>query len=101
MVKPDGVQRRLVGELIRRFDETATKLVALKLLLASERLLRDHYAEHEGKPFPKTLGLYRLRTCCGHGLGGANVIDVSRKLLGQLDPLKAYLEPLEEISLLK
>ncbi|XP_011375167.1 nucleoside diphosphate kinase 3 isoform X2 [Pteropus vampyrus] len=50
-VKPDGVQRRLVGEIVRRFERKGFKLVALKLLQASEELLREHYAELRERPF--------------------------------------------------
>ncbi|XP_069859920.1 nucleoside diphosphate kinase A-like isoform X1 [Dipodomys merriami] len=50
-VKPDGVQRRLVGEVVRRFERKGFKLVALKLVQASEELLREHYAELRGRPF--------------------------------------------------
>nr|XP_040132806.1 nucleoside diphosphate kinase 3 isoform X2 [Ictidomys tridecemlineatus] len=50
-VKPDGVQRRLVGEIVRRFERKGFKLVALKLVQASEELLCEHYAELRGRPF--------------------------------------------------
>ncbi|XP_010337336.1 nucleoside diphosphate kinase 3 isoform X1 [Saimiri boliviensis] len=50
-VKPDGVQRRLVGEIVRRFERKGFKLVALKLVQASEELLREHYAELRERPF--------------------------------------------------
>ncbi|XP_064448402.1 nucleoside diphosphate kinase 3 isoform X2 [Mirounga angustirostris] len=50
-VKPDGVQRRLVGEIVRRFERKGFKLVALKLVQASDELLREHYAELREGPF--------------------------------------------------
>ncbi|XP_022372295.1 nucleoside diphosphate kinase 3 isoform X1 [Enhydra lutris kenyoni] len=50
-VKPDGVQRRLVGEIVRRFERKGFKLVALKLVQASDELLREHYAELRERPF--------------------------------------------------
>ena len=87
MVKPDGVQRRLVGEIIRRFEVKGFKLVALKQLHASENLLRNHYAEHDGRPF-----FAKLVDYVGSGpvvamvWEGANVIDVSRKLIGATRP---------------
>lgn len=51
LVKPDGVQRRLVGEVITRFERRGLHLVALKLLHIDRALAERHYAEHAGKPF--------------------------------------------------
>jgi nucleoside-diphosphate kinase len=51
LVKPDGVQRRLVAEVIGRFERRGLHLVALKLLLIDRALAQRHYAEHTGKPF--------------------------------------------------
>ncbi|MGK7891021.1 MAG: nucleoside-diphosphate kinase [Leptolyngbyaceae cyanobacterium] len=50
-IKPDGVQRGLVGEIIRRFEAKGFTLVGLKLMKADENLAKKHYAEHEGKSF--------------------------------------------------
>jgi nucleoside-diphosphate kinase len=87
MVKPDGVQRRLVGEVIKRFETKGFKLVALKQLHASEQLLRNHYAEHDGKPFfPKLLSYIGSGPVVAMVWEGANVVDVSRKLVGATRP---------------
>jgi nucleoside-diphosphate kinase len=51
LVKPDGVQRRLVGEVITRFERRGLHLVALKLVIIDRDLAERHYAEHRGKPF--------------------------------------------------
>ena len=51
LVKPDGVQRRLIGEVIGRFERRGLHLVALKLLRMDRDLAERHYAEHQGKPF--------------------------------------------------
>ena len=51
LVKPDGVQRRLIGEVIGRFERRGLHLVALKLLRIDRDLAERHYAEHQGKPF--------------------------------------------------
>jgi nucleoside-diphosphate kinase len=51
LVKPDGVQRRLVGEVITRFERRGLHLVALRLLRIERDLAERHYAEHRGKPF--------------------------------------------------
>ncbi|TQQ81507.1 nucleoside-diphosphate kinase [Halonotius roseus] len=51
MVKPDGVQRSLIGEIISRFEHRGLKLVGAKALQLDEELAKTHYSEHEGKPF--------------------------------------------------
>lgn len=87
MVKPDGVQRRLVGEIIRRFEVRGFKLVALKQLLASDQLLRNHYAEHDGRPFfPKLLTYVGSGPVVAMVWEGANVVEVARKMIGATKP---------------
>jgi nucleoside-diphosphate kinase len=51
MIKPDGVQRALVGEIISRIEKKGFKLKAMKLMRITPELARKHYAEHEGKAF--------------------------------------------------
>ncbi|MEA5077307.1 MAG: nucleoside-diphosphate kinase [Anaerolineaceae bacterium] len=51
LIKPDGVQRGLTGEVIKRLENRGLKLVAAKFLLVSDELAKKHYAVHEGKPF--------------------------------------------------
>uniref|UniRef100_A0A7M4E1T8 nucleoside-diphosphate kinase n=1 Tax=Crocodylus porosus TaxID=8502 RepID=A0A7M4E1T8_CROPO len=57
-IKPDGVQRGLVGEIIKRFEQKGFKLVALKLLHASEDLLKEHYIDLKDRPFYAGLVAY-------------------------------------------
>ena len=58
LVKPDGVQRGLVGEIIARFERRGLQIVGLKFLRVSKTLAREHYQEHVGKPFFKGLVEY-------------------------------------------
>ena len=51
LVKPDGVQRGLIGKIITRFEDRGLRLVACKFLQVSPELAKKHYAVHEGKPF--------------------------------------------------
>merc|ERR1719278_2401463 len=51
MIKPDGVQRGLVGDIIKRFEQKGFKLVAMKFMQASEEHLRNHYADLSSKAF--------------------------------------------------
>ncbi|MFF2482162.1 nucleoside-diphosphate kinase [Paenibacillus sp. NPDC058071] len=55
MIKPDGVQRGLIGEIVGRFEKKGLKLVAGKFLQVSREQAARHYAEHEGKPFYEPL----------------------------------------------
>ncbi|KAM8779598.1 nucleoside diphosphate kinase 3 isoform 1-T1 [Rhynchonycteris naso] len=86
-VKPDGVQRRLVGEIVRRFERKGFKLVALKLVQASEELLREHYAELRERPFygrlVKYMGSGPVVAMVWQGL---DVVRASRALIGATDP---------------
>ncbi len=51
MVKPDGVRRGLVGEIITRLEKKGFKIIDMKLMTASQALVEEHYGEHKGKPF--------------------------------------------------
>lgn len=55
LIKPDGVRRRLVGEILSRIERKGLTIAALQLTQVSEELARKHYAEHEGKPFFNSL----------------------------------------------
>ncbi|KAM3864239.1 nucleoside diphosphate kinase 3 [Diretmus argenteus] len=87
-VKPDGVQRRLVGEIMRRFEKRGFKLVGLKLVQASEDLLREHYWELRGKPFFSGLVQYMSSgPIVAMVWQGLNVVQISRKMLGETNPV--------------
>jgi len=83
IVKPDGVQRHLTGEIITRFEKKGLKLVAAKFMTISEDLARQHYAVHKGKPFfegvVKYLSSAPVLVMVWEAQG---VIDISRKLMG-------------------
>merc|ERR1712111_312079 len=70
MLKPDAVQRGLVGEIIKRFEQKGFKLVAMKMMHASEELLKEHYADLSSKGFfPGLCQIYEFWSSCPHGLG--------------------------------
>ncbi|CAM9619440.1 unnamed protein product [Choristocarpus tenellus] len=89
-IKPDGVQRGLVGEVLTRFERKGWKLVALKLVVPSRTLVENHYEEHMGKPFFENLVTY---FCSGPVVAmvweGNNTIAGGRKMLGATNPLDA------------
>jgi nucleoside-diphosphate kinase len=89
-VKPDSVQRGLVGKIITRLEEKGFTLVALKLMLVSSDLAKKHYGEHEGKPFFK--GLVEFITSgpvVAMVWEGKDIINTLRKMMGKTDPLEA------------
>jgi nucleoside-diphosphate kinase len=51
LIKPDGVERRLVGEILSRIERKGLTIAALEMRIVSDKLARSHYAEHDGKPF--------------------------------------------------
>ena len=90
LVKPDGVQRGLIGEIVSRLEGRGLKLVALKMMRITPELAARHYAEHKGKPFFD--GLVRFITS-GPVVAmiweGREAVSVVRSLMGATDPLKA------------
>jgi nucleoside-diphosphate kinase len=90
MVKPDGVQRGLVGEVVSRLEDRGLTLVAAKLMRIDDELAHEHYAEHEGKPFFE--GLVEFITS-GPVLAmvweGADATRQLRRMMGATDPAEA------------
>ncbi|KAM4530043.1 nucleoside diphosphate kinase 3 isoform 2-T2 [Odontesthes bonariensis] len=89
-VKPDGVQRKLVGEIVRRFEKRGFKLVGLKLMQASEDLLREHYCDLMSKPFFNTLMSYmRSGPVVAMVWQGLDVVKTARKMMGETNPAES------------
>ncbi|CAD7683382.1 unnamed protein product [Nyctereutes procyonoides] len=85
-VKPDGVQWRLVGEIMRRFERKGFKLVALKLVQASDELLREHYARLRERPFYGRLVDYmHSGPMVAMVWQGLDVVRAARALIGATD----------------
>ncbi|EKP93905.1 MULTISPECIES: nucleoside-diphosphate kinase [Thermaerobacter] len=90
MVKPDGVQRGLVGEIIARLERKGLKLVGLKMVQVSEELARRHYAAHEGKPFfPGLIRFITSAPVVAMVWEGREAVNVVRNLMGPTDGAKA------------
>ncbi|MBC7239227.1 MAG: nucleoside-diphosphate kinase [Chloroflexi bacterium] len=90
IVKPDGVQRGLIGEVISRLERRGLKLVGLKMLQMSEDLAREHYRVHEGKPFFP--GLIRYITSAPVVVmvwEGPQAIEIVRRTMGATRPAEA------------
>lgn len=90
LVKPDGVQRGLIGEIIARFECRGLQVVGLKFMNVSSALARAHYKEHVGKPFFKSLVDY-ITSCpiVAMVLEGPKAIELCRTTIGATDPLAA------------
>ncbi|CAI4742252.1 BDN_1c_G0032310.mRNA.1.CDS.1 [Saccharomyces cerevisiae] len=87
-VKPDGVQRGLVSQILSRFEKRGYKLVAIKLVKADDKLLEQHYAEHVGKPFfPKMVSFMESGPILATVWEGKDVVKQGRTILGATNPL--------------
>ncbi|MBF8377484.1 nucleoside-diphosphate kinase [Alicyclobacillus mali] len=90
MVKPDGVQRGLVGEVVARFERKGLKLVAAKLVQVSKELAEAHYAEHRERPFFGELVQFITSSpVFAMILEGENAIAVARTMMGKTNPAEA------------
>jgi len=90
MIKPDGVQRRLMGKIIERFESAGLKVVAMKFMAVPRELAEKHYEIHKGKPFYE--GLIKYITSgpvLAMVIEGQNAIERVRILVGSTDPQKA------------
>lgn len=89
-IKPDGVQRGLVGNIIQRFEAKGLKLAALKLTWPSKQLLEEHYKDLAGKPFFDGLVTYM---CSGPVVAmvweGTSAVAFCRKVIGETRPLES------------
>lgn len=90
MLKPDAVQRGLIGEIIRRFERKGIKVVAMKFVSVSRDLAEKHYAVHKGKSFfEPTVKYITSSSVVAMVLEGNNVIEMVRHMMGKTDPQKA------------
>jgi nucleoside-diphosphate kinase len=88
MIKPDGVQRNLVGEVIRRFETKGFKLVGLKLLSVSQELAEKHYDVHKERPFFGSLVKFISSSpVVAMVWEGDGVVASARNLIGATNPL--------------
>lgn len=90
LIKPDAVERNLIGKIIGRIEERSMKLLALRMLRMDRKLAEKHYSVHSDKPFFKGLVTYitsgPIVACV---FGGDNAVEVIRGVMGATDPAKA------------
>ncbi|KAM0723674.1 hypothetical protein Q7P37_000662 [Cladosporium fusiforme] len=86
-IKPDGVQRGLIGPIIQRFEQRGFKLAAIKLVTASKEHLETHYADLAGKPFfPGLVAYMASGPICAMVWEGRDAVKTGRVLLGATNP---------------
>lgn len=84
LVKPDGVQRRLVGRILSRFEEKGLQMVALKLTTLPRSLLETHYGAHRERSFyPGLIAYMASSPVVAVALRGKNAVSVVRKMMGE------------------
>lgn len=90
LVKPDGVQRGLIGEVISRFERRGLRLVGAKFIRVSQSLAEAHYAEHKGKPFYDGLISYITSApVMAMVWEGPNAVAAVRQTVGSTKPVEA------------
>lgn len=90
IIKPDGVKRGLIGEIINRYERKGFSLVAAKLVKVDRQVLERHYEEHKGKDFFEELISYMTEgPIMVIILEGKNVVEIIRTINGHKDPKKA------------
>ena len=90
MIKPDAVQRGLVGEILSRYEQKGLRIAGLKIMNVTEELARKHYAEHVNKPFfPGLLEYITSGPVVALVLEGKNAVAEVRKMNGATNPLEA------------
>ena len=90
LLKPDAVQRGLVGELVSRLERKGLKLVGMKLVRMDDALARQHYAEHVDKPFFKGLAEFITSgPLVAMAIEGEDAIGMVRTLMGETNPANA------------
>jgi nucleoside-diphosphate kinase len=90
LIKPDGVERKLIGEIISRFEKKGFKIIDMKMMTMSKMLAEAHYAEHVGKPYYDRLISYITSgPIIAMVLEGENAVQNVRNMVGKTDPLEA------------
>jgi nucleoside-diphosphate kinase len=88
LIKPDGVERRLVGEIIGRIEHKGLTVAALEMRIVSDELARRHYAEHDGKPFfASLLEFITSGPLVAAIVEGPRAVAAVRQLAGGTDPV--------------
>lgn len=89
-VKPDGVKRGLIGEIVRRIEAKSLRIVAMKMVTVDDELAKQHYAEHVGKPFfPGLMEFIQSGPVVAMVVEAPNVVAAMRSIMGATNPVEA------------
>ena len=92
LIKPDGVERKLMGDIISIYEKKGLEIIELKLVKASREIAERHYEEHNGRAYFEELINYITEyKLCAMVIQGENAIEVVRHVNGDKDPLKSEL----------
>ncbi len=92
LVKPDGVQRSLIGEIISRFEKRGLKIIGMKMLWVDKDFAKKHYSEHVGKKFyPLLESFITSAPVVAMVVEGVKAVDLVRKIVGATEPKSAEL----------
>lgn len=90
LIKPDGVEKKVIGKIISLYEENGLNISNLKLMKADISIAKEHYSEHKGKPFFENLVNFITRSpLCAMILEGEDAIKRVRELNGSTNPLEA------------
>ncbi|WP_342502144.1 nucleoside-diphosphate kinase [Bacillus sp. FSL R5-0397] len=90
MVKPDGVERQLIGEIVSRFEKKGLQLVGAKLISIPKEVAETHYGEHKEKPFfGELVDFITSGPVFAMVWQGEQVVDVTRQIIGKTNPKEA------------
>ena len=91
LIKPDGVERGLVGEILSRFENAGLKIVGMKMVWISSKFAQEHYKTHSSKPFFKELVSFIIEgPVVAFVLEGVHAVDNARRLVGSTSPHEAH-----------
>lgn len=89
-IKPDGVQRGLISQVVSKFEQKGLKLIGIKMVKATQSLLTQHYSDLQDKPFFSSLMSYMLSgPILAMVWEGKQAVAIGRSILGATDPLKS------------
>ena len=90
LIKPDGVNRALIGKVIEKLESTGLKITGMKLILIDKDLASKHYEEHKDKPFFSSLvNFITSSPVVALALNGENAIQKTRTMMGSTNPLES------------
>ncbi|BBJ27864.1 nucleoside diphosphate kinase [Athalassotoga saccharophila] len=90
LIKPDGVERGLVGEIISRFEKKGFKIAEMKMFKMDRALAEAHYEDHKGRPYyEKLINYITSGKTVAMVLEGDNAVEIVRMMIGKTSPLEA------------